>query len=84
MHKETVSFGAPLVGLLVGAVILVGSLFIAGLSVVSAVGGAIGLASIAALGYAVARSTDDTPSVDLVERERERDDDDLDRAHGAK
>lgn len=81
MHRDTISFAAPLVGLVVGAVILVGSLFVAGLSIVSIVGGVIGLASIAALGYAVARATDETPSVDTVERER---DDGLGRARGAK
>jgi hypothetical protein len=83
MHDDTVRFAAPLVGLCVGSAILVGSLFVTGLSVVSIVGGVIGLCSIAALGYAVARTTAETPSVDVVERERERDDE-LGRARGAK
>jgi hypothetical protein len=79
MHRDTISFAAPLAGLVVGAAILVGSLFVTGLRVVSVVGGVIGLVSIAALGYAVARATDEAPSVDVVER-----DDGLGRARGAK
>jgi hypothetical protein len=84
MHNDTIQFAAPLVGLCIGAAILVGSLFITGLSVVSIAGGVIGIGSIAALGYAVARSADELPSVDIVERERDRGDDGLERARGAK
>ncbi|AGB36328.1 hypothetical protein [Natronococcus occultus] len=70
MHSETIAFGGPLAGLVVGAAILVGSLFLSGLSVVSVIGGAIGLLAIAVLALAVARSPADA-TVELEEREDE-------------
>lgn len=80
MHSDTIAFGVPLAGLVLGAAILVGSLFIGGLSIVSVGGGVIGLLAIAALALAVARSAGEEPSVDLAERE----DDGPGLARGAK
>ncbi|MFC4436626.1 MULTISPECIES: hypothetical protein [Natrialbaceae] len=68
MDSDTIAFGAPIVGLFLGAVILVVSLFVSGLTIVAALGGLIGLLSIAALAIAVARSVGEEPSVSVTRR----------------
>ena len=80
MHSDTIAFGVPVAGLVLGAAILVGSLVLGGLSIVSVGGGAICLLAIAALALAVARSVSEEPTVELTERE----DDEPGLARGAK
>lgn len=69
MNSETIAFGVPFVGLLLGGGILVSGLFLGGLTLVPVLGGALGMLSIAALALAVARAASDGPSVTLSERE---------------
>ncbi|WP_306056251.1 hypothetical protein [Natronococcus wangiae] len=69
MNDETIAFGAPVVGLFVGAVILVASLFVTGLSLVTALGGIVVLLSIAALALAVARTASEELSIGVTRRD---------------
>lgn len=66
MDSDTIAFGAPIVGLFLGAVILVASLFASGLTIAAVLGGLVGLLSIAALALAVARSAGEEPSVSVT------------------
>ncbi len=55
MDSESFAFGAPVIGVLVGAVIIVVSLFQGGLTPVTMIGGLIGFVSIVGLTIAVTR-----------------------------